>query len=84
MTLVGDSNVHIVGNVTGRVFGAVNVEDRNGVAQGLERELLFLSPSLINKDYICAAVQQGIHGDEGPFVLWRDGNVERDFFDHID
>ena len=56
MTLVGDSNVHIVGNVTGRVFGAVNVEDRNGVAQGLERELLFLSPSLINKDYICAAV----------------------------
>ena len=56
MTLVGNGDIHTVGNVTGRVLGAINIEDRNSMVQGPEGELLFLSPSFVNEDHICAAV----------------------------
>ena len=32
MILIGDSNIHMVDNVTGRVLGAIDIEDRNGIS----------------------------------------------------
>ena len=65
MTLIGNGNVHAVGNVISRVLGAVNVEDRDSmiqeleedsVAQGSEEKLFFFSPCFIDENDTCTTV----------------------------
>lgn len=58
-----------MGDITGGGFGAINIEDKNGMAYGLKREFLFFGPCLVDEDYVCTIVQQGIHENEGLFVL---------------
>ena len=56
MTLVGDSNICTVGDVSSRVFDAINVEDRNSMMQGLKGKLLFFDLGLVDKNDVCTTV----------------------------
>ena len=49
MTLIGDCNVCIVDDVTNGVFGAIDVEDRDSVAQRLKREFFSSAQALLMK-----------------------------------